>query len=131
MDNSSWYSNLKKPKWSPPASLFGPVWSLLYIIIFISFGAVFYNATTGALPWLVAIPFVFNLVFNFSFTYFQFGLKNNLLASADILLVLITLIWALFAIWPHLSWVTYINIPYLAWVLFASALQLSITYLNR
>ncbi len=131
MDSYNWYLQLKKPKWSPPASLFGPVWSVLYVIIFISFGAVFYETATAALSRVVAIPFAFNLIFNFSFTYFQFGLKNNLLASVDILLVLITLIWALLAVWPHLSWVTYINIPYLAWVIFASALQLSITYLNR
>lgn len=61
----------------------------------------------------------------------QFGLKNDLLASLDILLVLGTLIWALFVIWPHLRWVVYANIPYLLWVLFATVLQLTITYLNR
>jgi len=72
-----------------------------------------------------------NLAFNFSFTYFQFGLKNNLLASVDILLVAITLIWALIVVWSYLSWVSYINLPYLLWVLFATALQLTITHLNR
>lgn len=131
MDSRSWYLQLKKPSWAPPASLFGPVWSVLYIIIFISFGAVFYKVITSGLPWVVAIPFVLNLIFNFSFTYIQFGLKNNLFASIDILLVAITLLWALVAVWPYLSWVTYINIPYLAWVMFASALQLSITSLNH
>lgn len=75
--------------------------------------------------------FALNLVFNFSFTYLQFGLKNNELASLDIVLVLVTLVWALFAIYPYLNWVTYINLPYLAWVLFATALQLTITSMNR
>lgn len=131
MDSYRWYLNLKKPSWAPPASLFGPVWSLLYLIIFVSFGFVFYNAAISVIPWLAALPFALNLVFNFSFTYFQFGLKNNQLASVDILLVLITLVWALVAIWPYLNWVSYINLPYLAWVLFATALQLTITYLNR
>jgi len=130
MDSSTWYLKLKKPSWAPPASLFGPVWSVLYIIIFLSFGTVFYQSATGLLPWVIAIPFILNLVFNFSFTYFQFGLKNNLLASADIVLVLVTLIGAMVIIWPHLSWVTLINIPYLLWVLFATALQLTITRLN-
>lgn len=131
MDSSTWYLKLKKPSWAPPASLFGPVWSVLYIMIFLSFGTVFYQAATGLLPWVIAIPFILNLVFNFSFTYFQFGLKNNLLASADIVLVLVTLIWAMVIIWPHLSWVTLINIPYFLWVLFATALQLTITRLNN
>jgi tryptophan-rich sensory protein len=61
----------------------------------------------------------------------QFGLRNNLLASIDIILILITLIWAMIAIWPYLRWVTYISIPYLLWVSFATILQVSITYLNR
>jgi translocator protein len=41
------------------------------------------------------------------------------------------LIWALIAVCPYLSWVTYINLPYLAWVSFATALQITITCLNR
>ncbi len=131
MDSYNWYLQLKKPRWAPPASLFGPVWSVLYLIIFISFGFVFFNVFTSTIPLVVALPFALNLAFNFSFTYFQFGLKNNHLASLDILLVLITLIWALVAVWPYLSWVSIINLPYLAWVLFATALQLTITYLNR
>ena len=59
------------------------------------------------------------------------GLKNNLLAAIDILLVLITLIWAMIAIYPHMRWITYIQIPYLLWVSFATLLQLTITYLNK
>lgn len=83
------------------------------------------------ISWLVALPFILNLFFNFIFTYFQFTLKNNLLASIDILLVLVTLIWAMWAIYPYVKWITYIQIPYLLWVSFATALQLTITYLNR
>jgi tryptophan-rich sensory protein len=143
--NSSydWYQNLVKPSWAPPSWIFGPVWTVLYIIIFITFGTVFYKAFTGRIPWTVALPFALNLVFNFAFTPLQFGLKNNLLAAIDILLVLITLVWALFSIYsfglklhietgaPTYAWIIYANIPYLLWVLFATILQLTITYLNR
>ena len=125
------YSTLIKPSWSPPSWIFGPVWAFLYAIIAVTFGAVFWKAFNGKIPWLVALPFVLNLIFNFTFTYFQFGLKNNLLAAADILLILGTLIWALIAVWPYANWVTYANFPYLLWVLFATFLQLTITYLNR
>jgi benzodiazapine receptor len=130
----NWYSTLIKPTWAPPSWLFGSVWSVLYAIITVTYGTVFYKAFTGKLPWMVALPFALNLVFNFSFTYFQFGLKNNLLASIDILLVVGTLIWALIAIWyasPELRWVVYANIPYLLWGTFATVLQLTITYLNK
>lgn len=132
MNNSyNWYSTLIKPTWSPPSWLFGPVWTFLYVLITISFGKVFLMLYQKQISFIVALPFILNLIFNFSFTYFQFGLKNNLLAAVDILLVLITLIWAMIAIFPYAKWITYIQIPYLLWVSFATVLQLTITYLNR
>ena len=134
MNEPTQYAQLIKPSWAPPSWLFGPVWSILYAIIAVSFGTVFYKASTKEIPWIVALPFALNLVFNFAFTPIQFGLKNNLLASLDILLVVATLIWALYAVWtnaPELRWVVYANIPYLLWGAFATCLQLTITYLNK
>ncbi len=134
MNTYNWYSQIIRPSWAPPSWLFGPVWTVLYGIIAVSFSTVFYKAFTKQISWMVALPFALNLLFNFAFTPLQFGLKNNLLASIDILLVLGTLIWALYAVWhasPELRWVVYVNIPYLLWVTFATCLQLTITYLNR
>ena len=134
----NWYSQLIKPAWAPPSWIFGPVWTFLYCLIVVSFGTVFYKAFTGELSWLIALPFILNLVFNFAFTPLQFRLKNNLLAAADVLLVLGTLVWAMLAIWrlapqsfSGMGWIVYIQIPYLLWVSFATILQLTITYLNR
>ena len=131
MQTYDWYSQLIKPTWAPPAWLFGPVWSVLYVLIAISFGKVFLMAWQKRIPLIIILPFILNLFFNFIFTYLQFVLKNNLLAALDILLVLITLIWAMMAIYPYAKWITYIQIPYLLWVSFATILQLTITYLNR
>ncbi len=131
MNAYSWYQTLIKPTWSPPAWIFGPVWTVLYAIIAITYGTVFVKIYRGELPRALAYPLILNLIFNFAFTPIQFGLKNNLLAAGDILLVLITLIWAMFVIWPHLRWFVFFNIPYLLWVSFATTLQLTITYLNR
>lgn len=130
MNNYNWYSQLIKPVWSPPAWLFGPVWTFLYILIAISFGKVFWMAWKKEISFKIALPFFLNLFFNFAFTPLQFGLKNNLLAAADVLLVLGTLIWAMVAIRPRARWIAYMQIPYLLWVSFATILQLTITYLN-
>jgi tryptophan-rich sensory protein len=125
------YANLIKPSFAPPAWVFGPVWAVLYFIIFSTYGYVFYHFLNKKLPFLVILPFILNLIFNFSFTYFQFGLRNNFLADIDIILVLITIVWMFIAIWPYYKPVVYLNIPYLLWVSFATVVQLSITYLNK
>ncbi len=125
-----WYQQLIKPFWAPPASVFGPVWTVLYIAIFVSFAAVFVMAGRKKIAWIVALPFALNLLFNVAFTPLQFGLRSNVLASIDILLVLGTLIWAMRSIHPYAPWVTYAQIPYFLWVSFATCLQLTITYLN-
>jgi tryptophan-rich sensory protein len=131
MNRYNWYSQLIKPSWSPPAWIFGPVWTFLYILIAISFGKVFLMFFQKKVSFIVILPFILNLIFNFAFTPLQFGLKNNLLAAVDVILVLGTLIWAIIAIYPHARWVAYIQIPYLFWVSFATVLQLTITYLNK
>lgn len=133
MSTFTQYSELIKPSWAPPSWVFGPVWTVLYAIIAVSFGTVLYRAFVGSLAWVVALPFALNLLFNFAFSPIQFGLKNNLLAAVDILLVVGTLIWALIALWhaaPELRWVVYANIPYLLWGTFATCVQLTITALN-
>ncbi len=124
------YAEYIKPWFSPPSWIFGPVWSVLYIIIAISFGWVFMKVWQGQIPRIVALPFVINLIANFSFTPVQFGLDNLPLASAIIILVLVTILWSMWAIWPYAKWVAYLQVPYLLWVSFATVLQLTITYLN-
>lgn len=131
METYTKYQELIKPTWSPPSWLFAPVWSLLYLIIAVTYSYVGYLWYKGVIPTSVILPFALNLIFNFSFTYFQFGLRNNTLAAIDIVLCLVTLIWALCAVYPYAKNVSLANIPYLLWVSFATVLQLTITWLNR
>lgn len=121
---------LIKPSFAPPSWVFGPVWTLLYIVIAVSFTTVFYRAGQGQFSYWVALPFALNLIFNFAFTPLQFGLQSNVLAAIDIVLILDTLVWAMIAIYPIAPWIALVNIPYLLWVSFATVLQLTITYLN-
>lgn len=127
---NNWYQELLRPEWAPPAWVFGPVWSVLYILIAVSFGYVFLQIARGRIPRVVAIPFALNLVFNAAFTPLQFGLQNNLLALIDVVLIVATLVWACYAVWPYARWVVYANLPYLAWGTFAMILQATITVLN-
>lgn len=126
----TWYTQLIKPTWSPPSWIFGPVWTVLYILIAISFGRVIMLFIEKKIGFIVLLPFILNIIFNLAFTPLQFRLQNNLLAAIDILLVLGTLVWAMVAIFPHARWITYIQIPYVVWVGFATVLQLTVTYLN-
>jgi tryptophan-rich sensory protein len=130
MDGYLQYAAWLKPSWAPPAWLFGPVWTVLYALMAVSFGYVFYRYVTGTIPSWVALPFALNLIFNFAFTPLLFGLGSLWLSSLDILLVLATLVWALYVVYAFAPWVTYINIPYLLWVSFATVLQLTIFTLN-
>lgn len=131
MSTYTWYQQLIKPSWAPPSYLFGPVWTVLYVLIAVSFGKVFLMFFGKQIKWYILLPFILNIFFNLIFSPIQFGLQNNYLAAFDILLVLSTLIWAMIAIFPFARWITYIQIPYLLWVSFATVLQLTITVLNR
>jgi tryptophan-rich sensory protein len=130
MEATIWYQSLVRPSWAPPSWLFGPVWTVLYILIAISFGFVFYKAYKKEISFKIVLPFLLNLVFNFIFSPIQFGLQNNFLAAVDIVLILATLIWAMAIIYKKIRWVFWTNVPYLAWVCFATILQLTVTYLN-
>jgi tryptophan-rich sensory protein len=130
MQNYTQYETLIKPSFAPPSWIFGPVWTVLYLLIAYSFGSVFLMVFQKKIPAIVALPFILNLVFNFAFTPLQFGLKNNFLASIDVVLVWVTLVWAIVAIFPYSRTLAYMQVPYLLWVSFATVLQLTITYLN-
>jgi tryptophan-rich sensory protein len=125
-----WYNSLKKPAFTPGSSTISLIWTILYPIIFVSFGLVFYKAFKKEISWRVALPFILNLIFNFAFTPIQFGLQNLPLASFDILLVWLTIVWGMVSIYPYSKTIAVAQIPYLIWVSIASYLQLSITWLN-
>lgn len=121
---------MKKPKWAPPVKVFNLVWPVLYLVIAITFGTVFFQVIMGQLPLGIILPFILNLIFNLLFTPIQFGLKNTLLALVDILLVLVTLVWLMVAIYPYFPLIAFANIPYLVWVCFALTLQTAIFSIN-
>ena len=125
-----WYEGLQKPGWTPEPVTIGLIWQVLYPLIAFSCIFVFLKACRGNLPWRVALPFAINLVANLAFTPIQFGLRNLLLASFDISIVLVTIVWGMIVIWRYQRWVAVLQVPYLAWVAIATVLQFMITWLN-
>ena len=126
----AWYSALEKPWFAPPAWIFGPVWSVLYVLIAVSFGFVLFQVLTSRWPKKIALPFVVNFIANLAFTPLQFGLRSNGLALIDILIVLGTIFWMMYTVWRRARWVAWCQIPYVLWVGFATVLQASITLRN-
>jgi tryptophan-rich sensory protein len=74
---ATWYASQIQPFFAPPAWVFGPVWTVLYVIIAASFGYVLVQVLKKKWAGGVFLPFGLNLLFNLMFTPIQFGLKNN------------------------------------------------------
>lgn len=125
-----WYNSLSKPSWTPQPDTIGLIWKILYPIIFVSFGFVFFKAMRREIEWKIALPFVLNLIANLIFTPIQFGLRHLPLASLDILIVWLTIPWMVVAIWKKYLWVALAQFPYFVWVSIATVLQITITFLN-
>ncbi|HUV42758.1 MAG TPA: TspO/MBR family protein [Patescibacteria group bacterium] len=126
-----WYQALVKPSWTPTSGTISTIWTILYPLILITFTVIFYRLIKKEIVLIVALPFIINLIANFAFTPILFGLKNLPLASFDILVVWLTIVWGMVAIFPHSKILAFLQIPYLIWVSIATFLQLSITLMNR
>ncbi len=122
--------SLEKPSWTPSPAVIGQIWGMLYPVLFLSLAFVMVQAIRGKLPWKVLIPFGINLVANLIFTPIQFGLRNLPLASLDILIIWVTILWMMAAVWKFSRWVAVAQVPYLIWVSIATVLQLTITWKN-
>jgi tryptophan-rich sensory protein len=130
-EDMSWYDNLVKPAWTPAPAVIGTIWTILYPLIIVVFGYVSLRVYRGGIPSAVVLPVALNAASNIAFTPIQFGLRNLPLATADILIVLATIVWCMVAFWPHSRIASLALSPYLAWVTTATALQISITWMNR
>jgi tryptophan-rich sensory protein len=125
-----WYNSLAKPSWTPTPAVISLIWQVLYPIIAVTFGFVFVQAIRGKVPWHAALPFLINLFANMAFTPILFGMRNLPLASIDILIVLVTIVWMMVATWRHYRWVAIAQVPYFLWVSIATVLQLSLLAMN-
>ena len=121
--NSSWYLD-NKPSFTPPNWVFGPAWTILYILIALSL----YFAWTKANPKQkkkLSLIFGINLLLNAIWSWLFFGLQNPVFAFFDILLILSTIISMMVITWQINRKSSWLLLPYLIWVCFASLLNFS------
>lgn len=124
-----WYARLAKPSWTPPSWLFGPVWTLLYVLMAVAAWLVWKDrGFAGARVALVL--YSVQLAFNAAWSWLFFGLQRPGLAFAEILVLWIAILATLIAFWRHRALAGALLVPYLAWVSFATALNLAIWRLN-
>lgn len=126
----SWHQFLIKPSFNPPNYLFGPVWTLLYILMGISLflivnmpKSINRNKAIGIFFLQLILNFFWSIIF---FSYHQIGW-----AFVEIIILWISIIWMIFTFYPINKKAALINIPYLLWVSFASVLNFAIWQLNK
>ena len=126
IDPRAWYPALIKPAWAPPAWIFGPVWTLLYLAMGVAAWGVWRRR--GWSPplalWLV------QLTLNAAWTPIFFGLRETGWAFAEIVLLWLAIAATLIAFAKVARWSAWLLAPYLAWVTFAAALNFAIWRLN-
>lgn len=120
----TWYATLNKPSFSPPNWIFGPVWTILYILMGISLYLVWSKGKRG-----VAL-FKFHLVINSSWSIVFFGLRSPFLGLIVIVVLWITILALIRIFWKINKLASVLLWPYLAWVSFATVLNFAILILN-
>ena len=125
-----WYAGLKKPSFSPPNWVFGPVWITLYALMGVAAYLIFKEGWEKREVRMAIAVFAVQLVLNSLWSFLFFGLRNPLLGLIDIvllwLLILVT-IWKFYAINKTAG---LLLLPYIAWVSLATALNFAILRLN-
>jgi len=125
----AWYQALDKPSWNPPNWIFGPVWTLLYILIAVSGWLVWkekgFEGATAALSL-----FGVQLVLNAAWSWLFFGLHRPGWALAEILVLWLSIALLTWMFWQIRPLAGALLLPYLAWVGFAAFLNGTIWRLN-
>lgn len=125
----SWYAYLQKPVFSPPNWIFGPMWSLLYILMGVGLYMI-WESEKGELRTRALKFFFIQLAFNFawSFIFFEFRLIG--VAFFEILLVWISVAAMIYTFYPVNKKAALLQIPYILWVTFATLLNGAVWALN-
>lgn len=125
-----WYAGLNKPWFNPPAWLFAPVWTLLYILMAVSFFLIWKDGFSGPERRRAAIAFGVQLFLNALWTPVFFGLKLPGAAFCVIVMLLVAIIFTACLFRRHSKLAAVLLYPYIVWVAFAFLLNFSVWRLN-
>jgi len=127
VDAASFYAELIKPSWAPPASAFGPVWSILYMLMAIAIWLVWREPrTTKQATGLFMIQLSVNALWSWLFFVWHLGAWS----FTGVILLLLLIVSTLFSFWKISRMAVALMIPYLLWVGFASVLTWTIWQSN-
>lgn len=127
--SDGWYASLNQPSFTPPNVVFGPVWTLLYILMGISLYKVWREVPGKERDTALGI-FSLQLLLNFLWSCFFFYFKDIEIALIDIIALWISLVAMIRVFYRVNPSSAYLNFPYLAWVSFAMALNIGYYVLN-
>lgn len=120
------YQYLVQPKFAPPGFLFGIVWSILYLLMGVSFYLYKKNGEDNKLDKTYYTQLILNLIWPLIF----FNLKFRFTATIEIILLDLIVLYMLIKFYKEYRTSFYLNIPYFLWLLFATYLSYSIYLLN-
>ncbi|MEG0276347.1 MAG: TspO/MBR family protein [Coprobacillus sp.] len=121
------YNELLKPFYSPPGIVFPVVWTILYVLLGISF----FLALQGQEKKQVIIVYIIQMFFNVTWSFLFFGLQKYLLSSIWILLLIGSIVLMMYVFYKINPLSAYLQIPYLLWCIFAFILNFHIFLLNK
>ncbi len=125
---NTWYQALNKPFFNPPNFLFGPVWTILYILMGISLYLILISKSKK--KDLAVKVFFVQLFLNLLWSFIFFGFQNPFLALLEIIALWFAIFVTIRLFLPISKTAGYLLIPYILWVSFALILNLSIVLLN-
>ncbi|MBD3348996.1 MAG: tryptophan-rich sensory protein [Candidatus Eisenbacteria bacterium] len=124
-----WYAALAKPSWTPPNAVFGPVWTILYVLMGIAAWLVWRKAGFSGAGVALAL-FILQLVLNGLWSYIFFGANQLLPAFVEVVILWLLILATTLSFWRIVPGAGTLLLPYLCWVAFASALNFQLWRLN-
>lgn len=127
---SGWYAELVKPALNPPAWIFGPVWTTLYVLMGIAAFLIWKNGGQRGDVRLALGIFGIQLFLNAIWSVIFFGTQNPGWAFINIFLLWLVIVWTMVVFYKIAKPAAYLLVPYILWVSFAAYLNYSIWFLN-